>query len=92
MKNEIIRTLTNSFESYAHITEDIEYWLARDLQKLLDYSQWRNFEAVIEKAKESCKNSGNSISDHFADVSKTIELGKGATQKINKIGLVYEKL
>lgn len=59
-----------------------EYWESRDLAEVLDYSQYRNFEAVIEKAKLTCFNSGHRIEDHFADVSKMIEIGKGGKREI----------
>ena len=72
-KNTII-SLNKTFEEYAYQQDGIEYWLARELQELLDYAQWRNFLNVIEKAKVACENSGNLISDHFADVSKTIPI------------------
>jgi len=87
MKTEIIQSLTESFESYAHHSEDVEYWFARDLQKLLDYTQWRNFEAVIEKAKISCETSGNAVLDHFADISKMVVLGSGSEREIDDIML-----
>ncbi len=88
MQKELILTLTNNFEENAHKTEDgVEFWLARDLQKLLDYTQWRNFELVISKAKTACEVSGFKISDHFADVSKTINMPKGATKEISDIML-----
>lgn len=87
METVIIQSLTSIFESYAHYTEDIEYWFARDLQKLLDYTQWRNFVLVIEKAKSSCKTSGYAVPDHFADVSKTIDMPKGAKKEIDDIML-----
>jgi NADH:ubiquinone oxidoreductase subunit C len=59
-----------------------EYWESRDLAEVLEYTQYRNFEAVIEKAKLACFNSGHRIEDHFADVSKLIEIGKGARREI----------
>ena len=72
MKKELIVQLRKSFEESAYEEQGVEYWLARDLQKLLDYEEWRNFVNVIEKAKISCKNSGQNISDHFVDINKTI--------------------
>jgi DNA-damage-inducible protein D len=59
-----------------------EYWESRDLAEVLDYTQYRNFEAVIEKAKLACFNSGHRIDDHFADVSKMVEIGSGAAREI----------
>ncbi|MHA1574905.1 MAG: DNA damage-inducible protein D, partial [Alphaproteobacteria bacterium] len=88
MKSQIIQSLTNNFESFANKTDNgVEFWLARDLQLLLGYTQWRNFAAVIEKAKTACKLSKQAISDHFADVSKTIEMPKGAKKEIDDIML-----
>lgn len=59
-----------------------EYWESRDLAEVLDYTQYRNFETVIEKAKLACFNSGHRIEDHFADVSNMVEIGSGATREI----------
>ncbi|SNA66820.1 DNA damage-inducible protein D [Flavobacterium psychrophilum] len=88
MKNEIIHTLTNNFESHANQTEEgIEFWLARDLQHLLGYTKWDNFVGVISKAKTACEISGEDIEHHFADVGKTIQMPKGAEKEIQDIML-----
>lgn len=60
-----------------------EYWESRDLAEVLEYTQYRNFEAVVKKAKLACFNSGHRIEDHFADVSKMIEIGKGGKREID---------
>lgn len=77
-----------TFEEYRHVNEfGRDYWYARDMQRILQYQQWRNFEHVIEKAKRACEGSNNRISDHFADVSKMVELGSGAVREIKDIML-----
>jgi DNA-damage-inducible protein D len=63
--------------------EGVECWSARELQNLLGYSKWENFSKVIDKAKESCINAGEKISDHFPDVRKMVEIGS-STKKENK--------
>ena len=71
------------FESIKHINEyGQEYWLARELQSALEYNQWRRFESSIIKAKKACENSGNAVSDHFADVGKKVTLGSGSEREI----------
>ena len=84
MKSEIISGLTQTFEDYANKTDSgIEFWLARDLQHLLGYSEWRNFSKVILKAKTSCEAGGNSISDHFVEFNKIVTIGSGAQKSID---------
>jgi len=83
MQKDLITKLHRTFEDSVHNEDGVEFWYARDLQSLLDYTQWRNFELVIEKAKTACKNSNNEVSDHFADVSKVIEAGKGALHEVS---------
>lgn len=88
MQKEIIQQLTENFESYAHKTgEDIEFWLARDLQSLLGYSKWDNFKGVISKAKTACEVTEHQIEDHFADVGKMVSIGSGAEKEIADIML-----
>lgn len=83
MKKEIIQSLVNNFESYAKKTEEgVEFWLARDLQQLLGYDKWDNFLNVISKAKITCENTDNQVSDHFANVGKTIQMPKGAQKEV----------
>lgn len=87
MKKEIIAQLHQDFEQVAHQEENIEFWYARDLQKLLGYDQWRNFVKVIDKAKEACLQSKSSINSHFADVSKMVSLGAGTQREIDDVKL-----
>ena len=77
-----------TFESIKHINEDgQEYWLARELQPVLEYTQWRRFSDAIERAKLACKNSGFEIEDHFADVGKMVDIGSGAEREIDDVML-----
>ena len=77
----------NVFEDIKHIDNDgNECWDARELQKALEYSQWRRFNEVILKAKEACKNSEYKASDHFADVGKIVKAG-ATTKEVNNYKL-----
>ena len=87
MKSELIKQLTTNFESAAYTADDVEFWYARDIQKLLGYTEWRNFMQVIDKAKIACKNAGQSTDDHFVDVNKMVDLGSGSQREIDDIML-----
>ena len=81
-RNKLI-TLKSLFDEIVHTTEaGIEYWLARDLQKLLGYARWENFEEAIARATESCKTIQAKPIDHFREVTKIVNLGSKATRKI----------
>jgi DNA-damage-inducible protein D len=85
MKSEEIKQLFEEFESAAAEVEGVECWSARQLQQLLGYSKWENFEKVIQKARDACRNAGEKITDHFPDVRKTIPMPKGAEKNIDDI-------
>ena len=88
MKTDLVHTLTDTFEAHAQQAENgIEFWLARDLQHLLGYDEWRNFFAVINKAKTACEVSDHAISDHFVDVNKMVDLGSGSQREVDDIML-----
>lgn len=88
MQNDLIHNMTASFEGHAQETENgIEYWLARDIQHLLGYSEWRNFLNVVSKAKTACELSSYPIKDHFVDINKMVELGSGSQREVSDIML-----
>ncbi|MDE5774260.1 MAG: DNA damage-inducible protein D [Muribaculaceae bacterium] len=87
MKAEEIKNLFDSFESIAIEYEGVECWSARELYPLLGYSKWDRFKDVLARAKESCENAGEKISDHFADVGKMINIAKGAKRQIDDVML-----
>lgn len=87
MKTEEIKQLFSQFETAASEIEGIECWSARELQLLLGYSKWENFEKVIQKAKDACKNAGEDIINHFPDIRKTIPMPKTAEKEIVDIAL-----
>lgn len=85
MKSEEIKALFTQFESAAAVLEGVECWSARELQDLLGYSKWENFEKVVQKAKDACKNAGEEVEYHFPDVRKMVKIGSGAEKEIEDI-------
>ena len=84
MKDNNLKVISNNtFENIKHIDkEGNEYWLGRELQKALDYTEWRKFNSVINKSIISCESSNNNVSDHFVGVDKMVQIGSGAEKKI----------
>ena len=87
MKKELIAELFEKFEKACYILNNVECWSARELQEILNYSKWDNFLNVIEKAKNACLNAGGNASDHFADIGKMIQIGKGGKREVEDIAL-----
>jgi DNA-damage-inducible protein D len=87
MKKELIHELFEKFEHACYIYKDVECWSARELQELFNYSEWRNFIKVIDKAKDACKNAGERILDHFVDINKMVVLGSGSERSIDDVAL-----
>ena len=86
--SELVKYSEQTFESIKHINEyGEEYWLARELQPILEYAQWRRFAEVMDRAKLACKNSGFAVEDHFADTGKMVDIGSGAERRITDVML-----
>ncbi len=83
MDKKQIGKMKSSFDDMAQHTEDgVEFWYARGLMSNLGYDRWENFSNAIERAVESCEKAGNTVSDHFREVTKMVELGSGAHRNI----------
>ena len=90
-EKSIINITEENFESIKHIDENgVEFWFARELMIMLEYSKWGNFIKVINKAKESCKNSNISVIEHFADVGKIVKAGAKRQSLLHKRILQYK--
>lgn len=77
-----------TFESIKHVNDyGQEYWLARELQRVLEYSDYRNFELTISKAMEACKTAGGQVEDHFGEVTEMVEIGSGARRELKSYEL-----
>ena len=87
MKSDEIRNLFSQFESAVSDIEGVECWSARELQELLGYSKWENFEKVIKKAKEACGNAGELVENHFPDIRKMVEIGSKTERAVDDIAL-----
>lgn len=88
MKSNNISFLKNQFDTVIHKTEEnFEFWYARELQELLGYKRWENFETTIGRAMTSCQTSGIECSDHFREVTKMVTLGSGAERPIKDLML-----
>lgn len=86
--NKITKYSEQTFEDIKHINEaGIEFWYARELQQVLEYTQWRRFDETIERAKTACVNSGYETENHFANVGKMVDIGSGAEREIEDIML-----
>lgn len=83
MKKELIEELFQKFEQACYVYKGVECWSARELQEILGYTKWSNFQNVIEKARDACKNAGAKVLDHFADIGKMVELGSGSQREVD---------
>lgn len=88
MAKVLMNQHNNLFEQIKQTDENgNEFWSARDLSKVLEYSEYRHFIPVIERAKEACTNSGQNISDHFEDILEMVNIGSGAQRQTESVKL-----
>jgi DNA-damage-inducible protein D len=86
--SELIKYSEQTFESIKHINEyGEEYWLARELQSVLEYARWENFSKAIDRAQKACANTGFDVDDHFREVKKMVQLGSGAERAVDDVML-----
>lgn len=85
---DLVKYSEETFESIKHYTEEgVEFWYARELQSVLEYADWRNFQNAIFKAMEACRNSGNNVADHFGETTTFTKIGGNITRKIGDYAL-----
>ena len=90
MSNKIQKQNQTVFEQFKRLDEQKnEYWTARDISKILEYSEYRHFKPAIDRAKEACKNSGYMVSDHFEDILEMVSIGSDAKREIENISFAY---
>lgn len=88
MENKLSNPSQTAFEQIKKLDETKnEFWTARDISKVLEYAEYRNFKPVIDKAKEACKNSGYMVEDHFVDFHDMVAIGSGAERKVDDVKL-----
>jgi DNA-damage-inducible protein D len=87
MESQLISSLHSRFEQAAHEETGVAYWFAREIQPLLEYDRWENFERLLERAMTACANSGHTVIDHFREVTKMVDIGSGSQRNITDIML-----
>ena len=87
MKKEFIQELFRKFEEACYDLDGLECWSARELMSIFNYSEWRAFSVLIQKASDACKGSGEKVEDHFVVYHKMVELGSRAKRKIEDVAL-----
>lgn len=88
MKTKLTKRAVALFENIKKTDDNgIEYWSSRDLARILEYKDYRNFQVVINKAKESCNNSDVSVRDHFVEVTDMVTIGSGAARAVESVRL-----
>lgn len=88
MSTTLTKKTMSLFESIKHVDKNnIEYWTSRTLWKVLEYTEYRHFLPVIDKAKLACENSGQRIEDHFEDILEMVEIGSGAERSVDSVKL-----
>lgn len=88
MSRKLTKKTMTLFESIKHIDENgVEYWTSRSLWKILEYTEYRHFLPVIEKAKLACENSGQKVEDHFEEILEMIVIGKGGERQVDSVKL-----
>src|ERR1700753_618136 len=87
MRKEMIGELFEKFEQACYICRDVECWSARELQVIFNYSEWRNFLKVIDKAKDACNGVEENELDHFVEINKMVGLGSGSSRSLDDIAL-----
>jgi DNA-damage-inducible protein D len=87
MEKQLITRLHRSFEDFAHEKEGVEFWYARELQELLGYTNWQNFENIVTKAKTACNSANYEVGDHFINASKMVDIGSNGQREIPDVML-----